>query len=45
VAIVIVTHDPELADKCPRVIELRDGEIIAEKNSKALAPEVFHEYV
>ncbi|HYP49308.1 MAG TPA: ATP-binding cassette domain-containing protein, partial [Pyrinomonadaceae bacterium] len=44
VAVVIVTHDNELADKCPRVIELRDGEIVAEKNS-AIEQEVVNEYV
>ncbi len=32
IAVVIVTHDEELAAKCKRMIELKDGEIIAEKN-------------
>jgi len=28
---VIVTHDDELARKCKRTIELKDGEIISER--------------
>ena len=31
IAVVIVTHDEELAAKCKRMIELKDGEIIAER--------------
>jgi putative ABC transport system ATP-binding protein len=31
IAVVIVTHDEELARKCKRTIELKDGEIIAER--------------
>ncbi len=31
IAVVIVTHDAELARKCRRMIELKDGEIIAER--------------
>jgi putative ABC transport system ATP-binding protein len=32
IAVVIVTHDDELAAKCDRRIELKDGEIISEGN-------------
>jgi putative ABC transport system ATP-binding protein len=32
IAVVIVTHDDELARKCRRRIELKDGEIISERN-------------
>jgi putative ABC transport system ATP-binding protein len=28
ITLIIVTHDPELAAKCRRVIELKDGEIV-----------------
>jgi putative ABC transport system ATP-binding protein len=30
ITLIIVTHDPELAAKCSRVIELKDGEIISQ---------------
>lgn len=30
ITLVVVTHDPELAAKCKRVIELKDGEIVFE---------------
>jgi putative ABC transport system ATP-binding protein len=49
VAIVLVTHDSDLANKCPRVIELKDGVIISEKNlsekNPVLQQEVFNEYI
>lgn len=28
ISLIIVTHDPDLAAKCPRIIEMKDGEII-----------------
>ena len=31
VTLIIVTHDPDLAAKCPRIIELKDGEIIRDE--------------
>jgi putative ABC transport system ATP-binding protein len=31
ITLVVVTHDGDLARKCPRVIELKDGEIISER--------------
>jgi putative ABC transport system ATP-binding protein len=31
ITLVVVTHDGDLARKCPRVIELKDGEIVSEK--------------
>lgn len=34
IAVVIVTHDDELAAKCKRTIELKDGEIIAERHQQ-----------
>jgi putative ABC transport system ATP-binding protein len=34
ITLVIVTHDPDLARKCPRVIELKDGEIVNEQNKE-----------
>lgn len=34
ITLVIVTHDPDLAKKCNRIIELKDGEIIKDKIKK-----------
>jgi putative ABC transport system ATP-binding protein len=31
ITLIIVTHDDELAAKCARVIELKDGEVIADR--------------
>lgn len=31
ITLIVVTHDEDLAGKCARVIELKDGEIISEK--------------
>jgi len=33
IAVVFVTHDRELAGKCKRIIELKDGEIISERSA------------
>ena len=30
--LVIITHDPALADRCERIVEMRDGRIVAERN-------------
>lgn len=37
VAVVLVTHDTDLAHKCPRVVELCDGEIVSERRAEAQA--------
>ena len=37
ITLVVVTHDPELASRCGRVIEMKDGRIIAEHNKEAVA--------
>ncbi|MBA3334240.1 MAG: ABC transporter ATP-binding protein [Acidobacteria bacterium] len=31
ITLIIVTHDPDLAGKCPRIIELKDGEVIRDE--------------
>jgi putative ABC transport system ATP-binding protein len=31
--LVIITHDPALADRCERVVEMRDGRIVADRVS------------
>ena len=35
ITLIIVTHDPDLAAKCPRIIELKDGEIIRDETREA----------
>ena len=30
--LVIITHDPALADRCGRIVEMRDGRIVAERS-------------
>ena len=35
ITVVIVTHNPELAARCSRIIELRDGKIASEHNTAA----------
>ncbi len=35
ISLIIVTHDPDLAKKCNRIIELKDGEVINDKIKKA----------
>jgi putative ABC transport system ATP-binding protein len=31
--LLIITHDPALAERCERVIEMRDGRIIGERRA------------
>jgi putative ABC transport system ATP-binding protein len=31
--LVIITHDPALANRCNRIVEMRDGHIVAERNA------------
>lgn len=37
ITLVVVTHDPDLASRCGRVIEMKDGRIIAEHDKEAAA--------
>lgn len=37
ITLVVVTHDPDLASRCDRVIEMKDGRIIAEHKKEAAA--------
>lgn len=37
ITLVVVTHDPDLASRCGRVIEMKDGRIIAEHIKEAAA--------
>jgi len=29
--LVIITHDPALAERCDRIVEMRDGRIVADR--------------
>lgn len=33
--VIIVTHDPEIAQQAERIIEIKDGEILNDSGSKA----------
>ena len=35
ITLVIVTHDPDLAQRCKRIVEMKDGKIIAEHIGEA----------
>ncbi|WP_106639802.1 ABC transporter ATP-binding protein [Allosphingosinicella vermicomposti] len=35
--LIIITHDPALADRCDRIIEMRDGAIVADRRTLAAA--------
>lgn len=35
ITLVIVTHDPDLAKRCPRIIEMKDGQIVNEYRGEA----------
>ena len=35
ITLVIVTHDPDLARRCGRVVEMKDGQIVAERSAGA----------
>ncbi|TXG82915.1 MAG: ABC transporter ATP-binding protein [Sphingomonadales bacterium] len=35
--LVLITHDPALAARCRRIIEMRDGRIVADRPSQAVA--------
>ncbi len=32
---VMVTHDTEIANSCDRIIELKDGKVISDRNVKS----------
>ena len=34
ITVVIVTHDDELAERCQRIIEMKDGRIVSERRGK-----------
>jgi putative ABC transport system ATP-binding protein len=31
--LLIITHDPGLAERCDRIVEMRDGRIVAERTA------------
>ena len=35
ITLVIVTHDPDLANRCGRIVEMKDGRIIADRETEA----------
>ncbi|MFT3743143.1 MAG: ATP-binding cassette domain-containing protein [Pyrinomonadaceae bacterium] len=37
ITLVIVTHDPDLANKCERIVEMKDGKIVRELKGEAWA--------
>jgi putative ABC transport system ATP-binding protein len=37
ITLVVVTHDPDLADRCDRVIEMKDGRIVADRKRETAA--------
>ena len=41
-AFLVVTHDPRLADRCDRVIELVDGQIESDTPRPTVAPAAGH---
>lgn len=36
ITLIIVTHDADLANKCQRIVELKDGEIISDTETKTI---------
>ena len=39
ITLIVVTHDDDLAAKCQRIIELKDGQIVSERNQSVFAPD------
>ncbi len=40
ITLVIVTHDPDLAGRCERIVEMKDGKIIAEHRGRQANDEI-----